>query len=285
MSPHPPAGGLRGPTRCQRVSWSSTINNLGAPVAPRGWEPWLGGGRVRGPRGAPTFGMAEPKAARQLQKLGGPHGSPHCSCALGAPKTPSAESRGWGYTWGSGGCAPHPPCPRAGGCPGGRPGVDFPFPQLQLLVYPPGQEMGTLPVVFSMSGAPAMLSPASKPPQPSTGHQQGEHQSHRRHHGLIAAQSPELPMPAVLDASGTAGTGRGGSSSPRPSLADAEVPEDDVENVLGTHVAGDPAQVPSCQPQLLGCQPQVLPALPAVPHQCRGTVAQVKAVPALGQAG
>lgn len=169
----------------------------------------------------------------------------------------------------------------------------FPFQTLQFLVCPPGQETGPLPVFFSMPGARDMLPPARKTPQPGTGTpspaapgtREGEgRQSRRRHHGLIPGRSQKLPSLAVLS---TPVAPQQGDTPPslHPSLANAEVPEDDVEDILGAHVAGDPVQMPPRQPQLLGRQPQVLPAFPAVTRQRRHAVAQVEAVPALRQAG
>lgn len=225
LPPHSPAQEPGGTIRCQRISWSSTINNPGAPGTPGAWE---GAGEVGCPQGAPTFGAADPKSARWVQELGGSHGSLGWGCALrgggvpniqGHPQDPHVVSPGLGVHLGHQAgphwddaepCVPHAMA-RGGDAPGGKPRVAFPFQPLQLLVCPPGQEAGPLPAVFSMSGAQDML------PWPGK-HQSLHGDAELRDMGdqgggrmpeppkaprFNTSTEPRAPLPAVLDARGT----------------------------------------------------------------------------------
>lgn len=71
---------------------------------------------------------------------------------------------------------------------------------------------------------------------------------------------------------------------PGPSLPNTEVPEDDIQDLLGADLARDLPQVPAGQPQLLGSQHQIQGLVAVVPAQRAKAAGEVEAVPCLREA-
>lgn len=92
-----------------------------------------------------------------------------------------------------------------------------------------------------------------------------------------------LEMQAIALLAPRPGTPHHGAC-PCPSLSNAEVPEDNVQDVLGPDLPRDAAQVPSRQPQLLGRQHQVPGPAPVVPAQGVQAAGEVETVPRLREA-
>lgn len=69
------------------------------------------------------------------------------------------------------------------------------------------------------------------------------------------------------------------------SLSNAEVFEDDVQDLLRSYPTGDPSQAGQRQPDALGCQGQVHVTVALVLSQGRRTLLQMGPVTGLGQCG
>ncbi len=75
------------------------------------------------------------------------------------------------------------------------------------------------------------------------------------------------------------------TSSFRWLFSNAEVFEDDIQDLLWVNPSCDPAQAGESQPDTLGCQSQVNIAVPLVLNQGCSTLLQVGPVAGLGQGG
>lgn len=188
------------------MSWSSAINNLRATGSARTRE----GNRV--PREPPLLGLQSPKLPGGCKSWGGISQFPKLGlCPGGHPKTLNGAAPGLGGAlkmpgWTRRDAEPHVPTARA---QGDVLGGDFPFQTLQLLVCPPGQEMGPLPVAFSISVARDALPPPGK-------HRDAEsHGTGDRGRTPEPPKAPQFnpsmelsaPLPAVLNAGVTAARG------------------------------------------------------------------------------
>lgn len=148
LPPRSLAVGPGRPTRCQRISWSSAINNLGAPGASGAWETQLEGwGSGGGPWGAPTSGVAVPKAAKWVQDLGGIPWLPRLGLCPRPPLGLGVHS----------GCqdgptrmlSPTSPTPRHGrGCPRGEVQGGFSLPDTPVPCLSSWPGNGASPSVF-----------------------------------------------------------------------------------------------------------------------------------------